>query len=109
MARSADGSDGPDGTFEAEISRRAAVGRLRHRDLHRLLFEACGTGWEKVRLLALERVALMAPTAATLLHRYAEQQGFPPPVFTEEQRGLAAGPSAMAAVVPAYGFQRHNP
>ncbi|MGR3935269.1 SNF2-related protein [Streptomyces sp. BRA346] len=74
MARIAAGG-GPGEGLEEEILRRAGAGRLRHRDMQRLLFDVDGPAWQRVREVALERAALMPPTAATLLHWRAEQIG----------------------------------
>ncbi|MFC7930258.1 SNF2-related protein [Streptomyces cinereoruber] len=56
----------------AELVRRTAASRLRHRDALRLLFDTTAPGWREVRLLALDHTARMPPSAATLLQWRAE-------------------------------------
>ncbi|MFJ3581743.1 SNF2-related protein [Streptomyces sp. NPDC090127] len=68
----------PGDELQAELERRVAGSRLRHRDVLRLLFSAKGPGWQKMRLLALDQAARMPPAAATLLHWQAEKCGAKP-------------------------------
>ncbi|MYV65373.1 hypothetical protein GT043_05305, partial [Streptomyces sp. SID2131] len=44
----------PGEELHAELVRRAAASRLRHRDALRLLFDTTAPGWREVRLLALD-------------------------------------------------------
>ncbi|WP_053642730.1 MULTISPECIES: DEAD/DEAH box helicase [unclassified Streptomyces] len=62
----------PGEELHAELVRRAAASRLRHRDALRLLFGTTAPGWREVRLLALDQTARMPPSAATLLQWRAE-------------------------------------
>ncbi|MFJ3538542.1 SNF2-related protein [Streptomyces sp. NPDC090109] len=62
----------PGEELHAELVRRAAASRLRHRDALRLLFGTTAPGWQEVRLLALDHTARMPPSAATLLQWRAE-------------------------------------
>ncbi|MFJ4868875.1 SNF2-related protein [Streptomyces sp. NPDC088757] len=62
----------PGEELHAELVRRAAASRLRHRDALRLLFDTAAPGWREVRLLALDHTARVPPTAATLLQWRAE-------------------------------------
>ncbi|WP_411073968.1 SNF2-related protein [Streptomyces sp. cmx-4-7] len=62
----------PGEELHAELVRRAAASRLRHRDALRLLFGTTAPGWREVRLLALDHTARMPPSAATLLQWRAE-------------------------------------
>ncbi|MFJ3880891.1 hypothetical protein ACIPW5_26025 [Streptomyces sp. NPDC090077] len=71
--------------LEEELLRRARAGRLRHRDMYTLLFDARGARWDAVRRAALERAAAMPPAAATMLHWYAEQHNVENGLTYEEQ------------------------
>ncbi|WP_185893551.1 DEAD/DEAH box helicase [Streptomyces sp. WAC08241] len=62
----------PGEELHAELVRRAAASRLRHRDALRLLFDTTAPGWREVRLLALDHTARVPPTPATLLQWRAE-------------------------------------
>lgn len=72
-ARVATGEPGEDLT--AEVARRAAAARLRHRDVQLLLFGARGPAWREPRLCALRVATRMQSAAATLLRRHAEERG----------------------------------
>ncbi|MFD5107850.1 SNF2-related protein [Streptomyces cinereoruber] len=66
------GAEHPGEELGAELVRRTAASRLRHRDALRLLFDTTAPGWREVRLLALDHTARMPPSAATLLQWRAE-------------------------------------
>ncbi|MFD3566852.1 SNF2-related protein [Streptomyces sp. NPDC058667] len=72
-ARIATGEPGEE--LAAEVVRRAASARLRHRDVQLLLFGARGPAWREPRLCALRVAARMQSAAATLLRRHAEERG----------------------------------
>ncbi|MFE9134393.1 SNF2-related protein [Streptomyces sp. NPDC007355] len=65
----------PGEALTAEVARRAAAARLRHRDIQFLLFGARGPAWREPRLCALRVAARMQSAAATLLRRHAEERG----------------------------------
>ncbi|MER5309389.1 SNF2-related protein [Streptomyces sp. NPDC002773] len=65
----------PGAELTAEVVRRAAAARLRHRDVQLLLFGVRGPAWRELRLCALRVAARMQSAAATLLRRHAEERG----------------------------------
>ncbi|MDW4912636.1 SNF2-related protein [Streptomyces californicus] len=91
-----DAAQAPDHLLETEALRRAHGGRLRHRDIYRLLLNARGSGWEAVRTAALHRAAAQPPAPAHLLHWAAQHvtEGTPEGgeegalVYEEEPAGL---------------------
>ncbi|MEO3976761.1 DEAD/DEAH box helicase [Streptomyces sp. CAU 1734] len=66
---------GPGRELEEEALRRAAAGRLRHRDMFTLILMASGEPWAPLRAAALNRAAAMPPAPARLLHWHAEHHG----------------------------------
>ncbi|MFE4306856.1 SNF2-related protein [Streptomyces sp. NPDC056891] len=67
--------DEPGEEVAAEIVRRAGSARLRHRDVHLLLFGARGPAWRESRVRALGLAARMQNSAATLLRWHADERG----------------------------------
>ncbi|MFG3429434.1 SNF2-related protein [Streptomyces californicus] len=65
----------PDAELNLEALKRARAGRLRHRELYLLLFEAGGRAWAAVREAALQRAAAMPSAPDRLLRWHAEQHG----------------------------------
>ncbi|MFF2226908.1 SNF2-related protein [Streptomyces globisporus] len=63
----------PDQQLETEALQRAHAGRLRHRDIYRLLLQARGSAWQALRTAALHRAAAQPPVPAHLLHWAAQQ------------------------------------
>ncbi|WP_318210537.1 DEAD/DEAH box helicase [Streptomyces sp. SJL17-1] len=68
-------ADEPGEELAAEVDRRAGSARLRHRDIHLLLFAARGPGWRESRVRALRLAARMQNSAATLLRWHADEEG----------------------------------
>ncbi|WP_329020435.1 DEAD/DEAH box helicase [Streptomyces sp. NBC_01601] len=85
LRTTADRGEDPSPELEQEALRRARAGRLRHREIHLLLFTTLGAAWTAVRRAALERAALMPPAPAQLLHWHAEQHGHDHGLTYEEQ------------------------
>ncbi|MDX2562059.1 SNF2-related protein [Streptomyces sp. TX20-6-3] len=67
--------DEPGEELAADVVRRAGSARLRHRDVHLLLFGARGPAWRELRVRALGLAARMQNSAATLLRWQADEQG----------------------------------
>ncbi|MFD4314786.1 DEAD/DEAH box helicase [Streptomyces sp. NPDC058548] len=67
--------DEPGEELAADVVRRAGSARLRHRDVHLLLFGARGPAWRELRVQALGLAARMQNSAATLLRWQADEQG----------------------------------
>ncbi|WP_406065046.1 DEAD/DEAH box helicase [Streptomyces sp. NBC_01077] len=71
-------ADEPGEELRAEVARRAGSARLRHRDVHLLLFGARGPAWRELRVHALRLAARMQNSAATLLRWQADERGAEP-------------------------------
>ncbi|MCX4985249.1 DEAD/DEAH box helicase [Streptomyces sp. NBC_00572] len=68
----------PGEELTAEVVRRSGSARLRHRDVHLLLFGTQGQAWRELRVHALRLAARMQSSAATLLRWHADERGAEP-------------------------------
>lgn len=98
LRRAVETGESPSAELEQEALRRAGAGRLRHRDMHLLLFTARGQAWTGVRQAALERAAAMPPAPARLLHWHAEQHGKDNGLAYEEEPDAQGRPTVRAVL-----------